>query len=194
MIGRKIAAGLALACCALLAEAKEPFPHRLQLEVAFVEGGSEGLREELQRELAYALERARCFAREAPEEREVLLLRVAIEELIDETSFDLSIAERYSENALPEATRQLTSWLQVDFWLELHLLPDSIPLRSRFVSIRTGYRPRLDEDPREENRIQAIDEIVRTARGFACKGSPKKLRKQIDRASKASASRAASDR
>ena len=114
--------------------------------------------------------------------------------MIDETTFDLSIAERHSPDALPDAHRQLTSWLEVRFHLGLKVLPGPLPLRAKFRDIRTGYRPRLDEDPREENRIQAIDQIVRAAKAFACQGSSKKLRKQIERARADSASRAAAPR
>ncbi len=110
--------------------------------------------------------------------------------MVDGTDFDLSMAQRYAEDALPDAQRQLTSWLEVDYHLELRLLPDAIPLRAKSSGIRVGYRPRLNEDPREENRIQAIDQIVRQAKSFACKGSANKLRKAIDRARAASAGNA----
>lgn len=193
MIDRRVAIGLALICCCGAAESKEIFPRPLQVEVAFVSEGPEGLRDELERELLYLLERADCFpgvelfSTPPPQGTEALLLRLAIERVTDETDFDLSIAQRYAEDALPDAQRQLTSWLEVDYRLELRLLPESIPLRAKSSSIRVGYRPRLDEDPREENRIQAVDQIVRAAKSFACKGSAKKLRKTIDRARAASA-------
>lgn len=192
MIGRRIAVALVLACSLAPAGAGEPFPYPLQLEVVILEEGSEGVREELERELAHALDRAGCYlgveaaSGRPAEEGDALLLRVAIEKLSDEMSFDVSIAERYSEQAPPDVDRQVTSWLEIGYRMELHLLPGSVPLRSKFQNIRTGYRPQLDEDPREENRIQAIDQIVRSAKGFACKGSPKKLRKAIDRARQAS--------
>ena len=200
MIDRKILAGLVLACCAVPAGAKEPFPQALHVDVVFVEEGPEGVREQLERALLLALDRSRCFPRVERFSHgmlnadEALLLRVAVEQLIDETSFDLSIAERYSPNALPDARRQVTNWLEVRYQLELHVLPGSIPLRTKIHNIRTGYRPRLDEDPREENRVQAIDQVVRTTKAFACKGSPKKLRKEIDRARSASSSEGAAPR
>ena len=201
MIARNVVVGLGLVCCTAPAPAKEPFVQPLRLEVLFQAEGPERAREELERALLDALDRSGCFARverHRPESlegtEEALLLRLVIDKVIDETEFDLSIAQRYANNAPPDALRQLTARLEVGFRMELWVLPGSVPLRAKYQVVRSSYRPHLDEDPREENRIQATDEAVRAARLFACKGSPKKLRKEIDRAREASGSGGAKTR
>jgi hypothetical protein len=177
-------------------QAGSTHPYRLALDVSYGEPtGSESFREDLERSLLHEL--ARCFdavqsldAEDGGSERD-LTLRIVIDDFEEETSFDVSMAQLNSPDAEPDTKRQLVVQFRANFQFELLTVPDSGVVRSKRNFQHAAHRPVLNEDPRYEARLKLIEGVVRFARGFACKGSAKKLEREVERARASTASRAA---
>lgn len=169
--------------------AGEPFPYDLTVLVRSAEEvGRESLRDEAERLLSWDLESARCFRRvsgELPEtpDGDDLAFRVTLVDVEEETSWDLSIAQRNSPNQQPgKVNTSQTVRLRADLLMELIAVEGERVVRSKTVRVAKGYRPRFEEDPRLEARQLLMEEAVSTARRWACKGSAKGLDKELRKA------------
>lgn len=165
----------------------DALPFDLGLHVDFADGvGTASIRDDLVFEITRALDGARCFrsvhspAGDGTESD--LLLRFTILEVIDETDVEVSLAQTHDPNRPPDTGTRQVARLQIGFLMELSTVTDGVSVRSRRMNRREQYRPFLTEDPREEVRYRAMDTLARDAVTFACKGSLKKLTREIERA------------
>jgi hypothetical protein len=169
----------------------EAFPYRLDVEVAFGQDvGSDDVRRSLERQVLREMD-AGCFeavklqgARTTPGE---LLLRVVVDGVDRETSYDLSIAARSAPDAPPDAQDAYVTTIEASIRLELLAQPDSILVRRKRFKVLGRHRPSGGEDARAVARQEMIDEVALTSRLWVCKGSPKKLSRQIETALAAAA-------
>src|SRR6185295_19715823 len=112
-----------------------------------------------------------------------LLLRVSIDVVRDEVSYDASIAARSSPASPPERRRQQEATVQVEFLAELRLPdPGGAVVRSEHYRRRISYRPVLEEDPRAAALDEMATAVARTVRSFACHGSEKRFQRELARA------------
>ena len=167
----------------------DQLPFDLQLKVSFDEsvGGRESVREEVERVILGELDDADCFrAVGSPLAENAgsadLSLMVRILEVIEETSYDLSIAAQTAPNAPPDADRQQTTRMMADVELRLLTLPEAASVRSKRFQASASHRPTVHEDARTVVRRMVLDDLVDTAVDWVCKGSESKLRKQIAKA------------
>ena len=160
-------------------------PFDLGVQVEFADGvGSDDVHRDVRREMVRGLDRARCYRSVrsmAPEgDADDLLLRVSILSVEDELQHEISMAERNDPNASGEVEQMKVSRFRIRLQMELLVAEGALPLRFKQHEILGSYRPVRGEDPRIEARRAAIIDVVRISSGFACKGSPKKLARQIE--------------
>ena len=164
------------------------FPYRLAVEVSFAEGvGSESVRGMLEREVLRELDLGECFesarlAADVTDERGAgdLLLRVVVVGVERETVYDLSMAERNSPDAGPDAADRYTTRVEASVRFDLLTAADRLLLRDKEFHVIGSHRPEGGEDARAVARQEMIDEVASTARYWSCKGSAKKLARRID--------------
>ncbi|MCP3980008.1 MAG: hypothetical protein GY716_11950 [bacterium] len=195
---RRASTGRCVACAVLLATAflvgssahagKKAAPYALHLEVDWGQPvGPERLRDQVEDDLVFALRVAACVAsvdlsapaQPGPNDR---VLRVRIDNLIDETEFEVSIAERSSPTAMPDTARRFAAHLGADFGFAL-ISPEGEVLSSKRFRVDRSHRPVLDEDPHYEVERKLVEEAVRLGRVWTCKTGGK-LAKQAGRTSK----------
>jgi len=160
-------------------------PFDLGVQVEFAEGvGSDDVHREVRREMVRGLDKARCYRSvrsSAPEgDGDDLLMRVSILSVEDELQHEVSMAERNAPDAPREIEQMKVSSFRIRLLMELMVADHELLLRSKRHEILGSYRPIRGEDPRFEARRAAIADVVRISTGFACKGSPKKLARQIE--------------
>jgi hypothetical protein len=152
--------------------------------------GPESLREEVERLVLRRLERSGCYASvgrstpSAPPDRAEpdLRFRLRLSGLEVRERWDVSIAERTSPNQDPsESQNRVEATVGFDVVMDLNLLPEAIPLRTRSYRHEQSYRPRHNEDAREEVRRQVVEDLALAAASFACKRVAK-LPREIERA------------
>lgn len=166
----------------------DPFPYVLLVDMDVTNEVSEVLRQDFEWALVAELEQEGCFremiVRRPDEASDAggLLLRVRLVDFEDELRSDLSVAERYSPDTAGGGKKLVTSYMAISLSIELRTRPDSVLVRDKKFKVGNTYRPILEEDPRETNRLQTIEQAARATRAWACKGSPKKLAKEIARA------------
>ena len=172
---------------ALHAGRGDALPYTVAVQVARTEhSGPEEMRREVELVLVQRIDEMRCFQEtlrwDGDPRAADMLLRVRLVDLEDETRYDIEMAERDDPRAKDEVKRMFTIYLRADLSMELLTLPGEAVVRSRQVSITESYRPVAFEDPRMQVERQLIDEAVHTSAGFSCKGSSKKLTKEIQQA------------
>lgn len=172
------------------ADAKDeaPLPYQLGVAIRYGNtGGPERYRQELEQRLINGLGQKSCFEtveRFDPQhpERSSLELMILIDEFEEQMRYDVSMAVLNDPRQSEEVQRQVTAEAEAQIQLELRTLPEFAVVRERRLSLREAYRPVFREDPRYEVRRAMVDELIKVARGFACKGSSKKLLRQIEAA------------
>jgi hypothetical protein len=175
-----------------LAGRSGPAPYGLAVQVVYGDEtlGAESLREDVERWIFRAIASNGCFASmervgasstETPSDSD-LLLRIRLTNLDVHESWDVSLAERTSPNNPDEemATR-VTATVAFDVEMDVLVLPEWVPMRSREYRHHQTYRPTTGEDPREAVRMLVLEDLARDARSFVCKGA-KKIPREIGRA------------
>ena len=186
-------------CPPLNARSAAPAPFELALQVVYGDDslGSESLREEVERWIFREVASQRCYAAmerygvapatqedgEATEPSDPdLLFRITLTNLELHESWDVTLAERTSpDRAGEDMSNRITATVAFDVDMDFRLLPDDTTLRKREFRFEQTYRPTMGEDPREAVRMLVLEDLARSARGFACKGT-KKLPREIERA------------
>jgi len=164
-------------------------PFELGIRVVYGNfSGPESWRETLERHLIDGLLRRRCY-REVlrydesdPPQPPALLLEVRIEGVSEELRFDVGMASLHDPNAPPDVARQVTARIEADLAYDLLTLPDRSVVRTRSSHLLGAHRPVFNEDPQQEARRRLLEAAVAAGESFACKGSAKKLSKQVERA------------
>jgi hypothetical protein len=171
-----------------------PFPYRLQAEVGYGRvAASESVRRELERELIRELDDAGCFAAvelmgDDDEPLGELLLRLIVDDVERRTDYDLSIAERSARDAPTDAANRLEERIEARIHLALLTLPELATVRQKQFAVVGRHRPSQGEDARAVVVSEMIDETAKTTRLWVCKGSARKLSRQIESAREASLS------
>ncbi len=188
-----LAVAILLTACPAI-ESREPLPYRLEIEAGFgPQRGPGQLLDDVRLELLSALDRAHCFDSVDPvgEGRggsRDLLLRVTLDNVLERTDVETSLAARNDPDAPPDVARQMVAQIEAMVTAEILLADRTAVVRSRRFLQANHWRPVLNEDPRYEARTLMVDELVSTVRSFACKGKPKKWSKQLARAREATPS------
>lgn len=187
--------GLAI-CPPISAGSAAPAPFDLALQVVYGDDslGSESLREDVERWVFREVASQRCYAAmqrygvapDTDEDGEAadpdLLLRITLTNLEVHDSWDVTLAERTAPDRSEEdMSNRITATVAFDVDMDFRLLPDDMTLRRRVFRFDQTYRPTMGEDPREAVRMLVLDDLARSARGFACKGTHK-LPREIERA------------
>lgn len=178
-----------------IAGSDAPAPFDLMLQVVYGDDslGSESLREDVERWVFREVASQRCYAamerydaaaegqgKESPGPD--LLLRITLTNLDVHESWDVSLAERTSpDRAGEDMSNRIAATVAFDVEMDLRLMPEGTTLRKRSFHHDQTYRPSAGEDPRAAVRELVLDDLSRSARGFACKGT-KKLPREIERA------------
>lgn len=111
-----------------------------------------------------------------------LLFRITLTNLDVRESWDVTLAERTSPDGTGEdMSNRITATVAFDVVMDLLVMPEEKKLRRVDFRHNQSYRPTAGEDPREAVRLLVLEDLARSARGFACKGS-KKLPREIERA------------
>lgn len=176
---------------ASIATAAGPPAAEFDLEVTFEfgsPGGGVGFREELELQLLSELRRAGCFRRvdiaasRKPQEitADRLLLRITVDRAFEETTFDVSTAQRVDPYAAPGLDLAHTSRFEGQIHAALEHPASARVLRVKRVRGSAAHRPRTEaDDSRDAARREAIIEMIRNVRVFICKGGVARLRKEI---------------
>ena len=182
------------AMTALPVLAAEPLPYRLQVEVAFDDsGGSASFRDELEYEFVATLRAAGCFRAvqshlAPPFGPADLLLALTVSHFDENIAYELSIAQRASPSAGPDADQRRVAHISAVFQADVTTLVDPAPVRSKRFRLAYAWRPLLGEDPRQKVQRDLLSGAGRKLRSFICKGSAKSWSKQVERARDASRS------
>ena len=94
----------------------------------------------------------------------------------------MSMAQRSQNRAPQEAARQQIARAETLVLIDVQPGGEAYSIRANRFAAQRAWRPLYMEDPAEEAREQLVQEIARKITGFACKGSPAKWRRWIDRA------------
>lgn len=162
-----------------------PAEFDLHLRVSYAEDiGREGLRQELELAAFERLQESGCFrkvtlatAKAEPSESD-LLLELILREVIDETEYAMSLAQR-SDPRVPEQHKREVARLEIAYTLQLSTWSDGHLLRQRWPRSEEAYRPLSNEDARYEVELRSAKAISRATRDLACRGSAKKLARQV---------------
>jgi hypothetical protein len=175
-------------CASVEAKDQEPLPYDVGVAIRYGNvGGPERYRQELEHRLIHGLGQKSCFRkveRFDPQHPGLssLELLILIDEFEETMQYDVSMATLNDPRSSEEVQRQVTAQAEARIRLELRTLPEFAVVRSRDLTLHESYRPVFREDPRYEVRRLMVDELIKLARGFACKGSSKKLTRQIEAA------------
>jgi len=177
----------------------EPAPYKLAVQVVYGDDslGTESLRDGVERWVFREVASRRCYVsaeRYAPRKEAEgespandtsgpdLLFRITLTNLDVHESWDVTLAERTSpDGAGEDMSNRITATVAFDVEMELSLMPEEKRLRRIDFHHNQSYSPTMGEDPREAVRTLVLEDLSRSARGFACKGT-KKLPREIERA------------
>ena len=152
--------------------------------------GDVGFREELELQLLSELRRSGCFRTvdvetghdetAVPQER--LGLRVTVIEVFEETTYDVSTAQRADPNGGPGLELAHTARFRARIEASLEHPASGRSLRSKRIGTSGAHRPMSQyDDARHMARREALLEMVRQTRIFACKGGVKRLNRELAR-------------
>jgi hypothetical protein len=171
-----------------LAGKGDRLPYELGVKVSYGHPiGPESLRDELQRMLVNYLGRSGCFGelsliREESESDADLILDILLDDYREEHEYGMSIAALNSPDILPEQKQNQVAVISAFVEIDLRERGAPAPARSRRHKQVIAHRPQFDEDAEYEARFRFLDDTARYARDFVCRGSDKKLTKEIERA------------
>ncbi|ANM28861.1 hypothetical protein ABI59_03440 [Acidobacteria bacterium Mor1] len=199
MSSKKLCIAIPLLALALAGPvcAADPFPYHLAVDVAFDRaGGPDTLRQTVLSDLLLKLRADGCYSDVSPykeAEPADLLLRVVLSQYEEHVEHDLSLGASVQADE-PQNRNQFTAIFTVRVGLDFRLAGDpGESIRSNRIAVRTQARPRgLSEDEsmmRERVRDEGIFDLVRSAARHVCRGSQKKLDKQVAQARERAGSR-----
>jgi hypothetical protein len=114
------------------------------------------------------------------------LLRIVIQEVFEETTYDTSIAQRADPSRPAEYDLLHTSRIRIEAFAELRTGDGERLLRRSNVRGSGSHRPLLfGEDSRSVALQLASEGFAREARIFACKGGQKRRQKELKRTAQA---------
>ena len=172
-------------------DGRHPFPYRLQ--VAVVRGELAPPRtvvREFLLDLAGEISARGCFLSAEPRgpgnrADADLLLEVTLDGYLEQTRYELSMAERLDARD-EEELRKLVAEFSVAMEIELLTLPARSPVRAAAEPVERLVRPVMpgqdDDDARAIARRRGIEDMVRLAAFTACRGSVRKLRRRVEAA------------
>ncbi len=188
-LARFTSLALALAGSLSPAAARSPLPYRVEVEVGYgVPAGPQSVRGEIEAAVRQDLAQRRCFravgaAPAAPFEED-LVLRLTIEEFVEEASYGTTLHER-SRSHDPEVAQAADARASAIVSLELRTATDSLSLRTRRYREEALASGMASADPSALARELFLAQLVRQARKFACTGSPAAWQKLLRRAREA---------
>lgn len=163
------------------AGAGEPLPHTLAVQVlqgrqrvpgAFVEEVSTRIGAEIERR---PCTRAVVGIDETPE----ILLRVILDDALEETRYALSIGDR-AQLRDPEADLASVSTFEIRWQAEIALYPGGATIRSRLSRAKAERRPAFrGEDAAALARSDAALKIAKAVRGFLCDDARKRIQREL---------------
>ena len=168
-----------------------PVPFDVVLEFEFAEAsGDVGFREEVELQLITELRGSACFrsvemGREptgeaAPED--LLRLRITVLEVFEETTHEVSTAQRTDPRSGPGMDLAHTSMFRAYAQATLEHPASNRELRTKKIGSHAAHRPLSHyDDARHIARREALIEMVRETRVFVCKGGSKRLGKELTR-------------
>jgi hypothetical protein len=165
--------------------AGEKRPYRLAVEVLYGNpDGPDSMIEEIELSLTHALASAGCFESVVAHTgvgspKADLLFRVYLDDYLERTEFDVSQAVALSPRSNPDVKNQVRVAFSALVHLELLTVVNPAKVRGSRFAQNEYYRPMLQEDPRDGARRILVEGVVGKGRKFACKGSAKKLAKEI---------------
>ena len=169
----------------------ETFPYSVSLDTRFGSPpGPLSFAERLENNLFYEMQRRACFerivlAREGGAEDIDFVLEVRIHDFMEQVIYDASIAER-ATSVDPTTKRRLFAEIAAKVLARLVHRGDVVVVRSVKSSTLNRAHPAYggqDEDfAREEVRRQALEQLVEETARKICKGSAKKLDRQLEKA------------
>jgi len=148
------------------------------------------VREEVELQLSSDMTSRGCFGElrfkpaegDADAQSAEYLLRVVIQEVFEETTYDTSIAQRADPNRPAEYDLLHTSRIRVQAVAELRTGDGERLLRSSNVRGSGAHRPIMfGEDSRSVALQLASEGFAREVRIFACKGGEKRRKKELKR-------------
>lgn len=140
-------------------------------------GGSETLREDIERQVASAIVGKGCFTTLAAKgaERAPVRLEVVLEDYREELAFDDSLAT-YAKPGEPGQQMRLEAIFSVIVRLRLRAGASDVPLRERKFRVLREVRPRTpDEDAAATARDEAIEKIGEETARHVCKAAGPEL-------------------
>ncbi len=177
--------------------AADAFPYHLAVDVGFDRaGGPDTLRQTILSDLLLKLRANGCY-RDVSAQKDAqpadLLLRVVLSQYEERVEHDLTLGDSVRADG-PQNRNLYTAMFSVRVELDLRLAGEpGESLRSNRIAVRTQARPRgLAEDEsmmRERVRDEGIFDLIRSATRHACRGSRKKLDKQVTQARERAAAR-----
>ena len=109
-----------------------------------------------------------------------LLLTVEVFDFLETTEYAYTQSAYTDPNADPDRGKQKVALVEAEFRFFLTTLNRADVLRSKQVKLFHDHVPRQFEDPIYYARNELLEDVRRVGRAFACKGSAKKLAKQLD--------------
>jgi len=167
----------------------ESLPYAVAVQVVYGEPrGPDSLRDEIRRRVVHDLssrgwfEDVAAFVEgETQTQTAELLLHVTLDELRRETRYATSMAARQEQDD-PLSRQQFTVEFSVNVTVDLFLMPEGVAVRSGRFREATSRPPRYPgEDAEAAIRDEALDNLARSIRKAAFKGSLDKLGQAIER-------------
>lgn len=145
----------------------------------------EGFQDELRVLLVDAIAVARCFDEVTAfdPDREVdadLLLVIEVNDFYEETEHALKQHAYNDPNADPDRAKMKFARIQASYEFFLTTANRAHTLRDKSARLFEDHLPRHEEDPTYFARNEMLVAAASMGRSFACKGSPKKLAKQLE--------------
>lgn len=138
--------------------------------------------------LVRGLRKAACFAgtehqdQEAPADPDRLLLTVHLMLFEENSTYDIPIAALDAPDLPPDAQNNVVVRMRMDMLAELSTAAEAARFRHKRFALSAAHRPVMREDPRYAARDALLEDAASNAVRFACKGSAKKLAREIEQA------------
>jgi hypothetical protein len=168
-----------------------PPPFDLAVGIEFASAsGDVGFREEVEIQLLSELRGSACFrsvgmAREEDEAdypEDALRLRITVLEVNEETTYDVSTAQRTDPNAGYGAELAHTARVQARIQVALEHPATGRELRKKRIGASSAHRPLNQyDDAQDYVRREALRDLIRETRAFVCQGGAKRLGKELAR-------------
>ena len=170
---------------------KAPLPFDVAVGIEYAAAsGDAGFREEVEIQLISELRGSACFrsvdmAREGDEAdypEDALRLRITVLEVIEETTYDTSTAQRVDPQSGYGAELAHTARLHARIQVALEHPATGRELRKKRIGASSAHRPLNEyDDAQDYVKREALRDLIREIRLFACRGGAKRLGKELAR-------------